>query len=165
MVTRMNNAARCPIGGEQIDDNAARINAALTLFVLALGVLTPSSWLIAYLVVDYAIKVFFGFRYSPNCRMAQVIAEDLHFPKQMVDSAPKRFAAVVALLMSALALALAYLAPQAKWAFFVVTGLFMVFTALETFAGFCVGCYLYRFLPDPVARALHRRLGREALNV
>ena len=96
----MATTARCPIGGEKIDESAARVNGAITLAVLALAMLTPARWLIAYLIVDFTLKVFAGFAYSPNCWAARHVANAMKLTPYMIDEAPKRFAASIALFMS-----------------------------------------------------------------
>lgn len=158
-------AQRCPIGGEMIDEKAARINATITVIVLVAALATPYHWLIGYLVVDFSLKVFAGFAYSPNCLVSRFIANSLHLEKQMVDSAPKRFAAMIGLFMSALSLIAAYALPAAPWAFYAVAGVFLLFACMEAFLGFCMGCYIFGFLPQRAAELLVRRARKEAINV
>ena len=147
------SAPRCPIGGEMIDQSAARLNGLITVTVLVAAVVTPYHWLLAYLVFDFGIKVFVSFRYSPSCRMASALADALHQEKRPTDSAPKRLAAIIALVMSLLALAVA---PYAV-AYYAIVLTFLFFASLEAFAGFCVGCYLYTLLPQTAAVLLVRR--------
>ncbi len=53
-------APRCPAGGKRIDENSARFNAAITCAVLVAALLTPFRWILAYLVIDFGIKVLAG---------------------------------------------------------------------------------------------------------
>lgn len=149
---------RCPISTERIDENVARVNGGIATTVLAVALLTPYRWVLAYLVLDYALKVVAGFAYSPSCRLANLIARGLRLPERMVDSAPKRFAAVIGLAMSALGLVAAYGFPAASAFFYGVVGTFLVFAALESLAGFCTGCWLYGLLPERVSAAFVRRM-------
>lgn len=148
-------ADRCPIGREQVDEKAARINGGFTLVVLVAAVMLQMPWLLGYLVIDFALKVFAGFNYSPNCRAARWVADELALAPQMTDSAPKRFAAAVGLLMSVAALAAFYLAGS-WWTFVGIVAALFVFAALESLAGFCMGCYIYGLLPASVARTFAR---------
>lgn len=154
------HGARCPIGGELIDENAARINGAIVLIVLVASVLTPAKWLLAYLAADCAIKVFAGFAHSPNCHIARFVANALDLPRSMSDSAPKRFAAAVGMLMSIAGLLTAYLGSLP--AFLGVVGVFGICAGLESLAGFCVGCFLFGLLPESSARVFVCRSSKEA---
>lgn len=141
-----------------IDESAARFNGAITVLVLAVAVATPYHWVLGYLVLDFAIKVFAGFAYSPSCKLAAALANAMHLQRKMVDSAPKRLAAIIALFMSLTGLALAAFAPTASLAFLAITGIFLVFASLEAFAGFCMGCWIYALLPSKAAILLSRRV-------
>jgi len=148
------SAPRCPIGGEMIDQNAARLNGVITVVVLVAAIATPYHWLLGYLVLDFGIKVIVSFRYSPSCRAASFAADRLHLESQLTDSAPKRLAAIIALFMACAGLAVS----QFPVVYYAVVGTFLVFASLETFAGFCMGCYLFTLLPQPVAVRLVRRV-------
>jgi len=87
---------RCPVGSERVDEHAARINGAITVVLLGLSSLPQLRLLQAYLLADFALKVFAGFAYSPNCSLARVIASALRLPNTPIPAAPKRFAAAVA---------------------------------------------------------------------
>ena len=137
-----------------IDQSAARLNGVITVAVLVAAIATPYHWLLAYLVLDFAIKVFVSFRYSPSCRVASFVADLLHLKRRPTDSAPKRLAAIIALFMACAGLAVS----QFPVAYYAVVGTFLVFASLEAFAGFCMGCYLFTLLPQPVAVRLVRRV-------
>lgn len=150
------DAPRCPISTEKVDENAARINGALVVAVLIVSLLTPYRWLLAFLVVDFALKVFAGFASSPVCKAARLVAEGAGLPRRMTDSAPKRFAAVMGLLMGTAGLVVAYLVPVSPVAFYAIVGTLLACAALEAFAGFCLGCWIYGLLPEGAARLFVR---------
>ncbi len=151
--------ARCPISGDTIDENAARINGAIVCALLLIGVLTPAKWLFAYLALDYGLKVLAGFAYSPNCLMARFIADAMRLSSRMVDAAPKRFAATIGMLMCIAASIAGY--TTSYTVFYVIVGVFGTCVVLETLAGFCVGCYLFRLLPECAVRVFVRRTATE----
>lgn len=142
------------MGGERIDEHAARINGFVVVGLLIIALAVPAPWVLAVAFADFVIKVFVGFAYSPVCRFAGFAATRLGIEPKMMDSAPKRFAAVVALLMCTLGLVAGYFAPISV--FYAVVGLFLVFACLEAFAGFCMGCFLFGLLPERLARAFVR---------
>lgn len=160
MIRMSREGARCPISGELIDENAARVNGAIVLTLLLVSALTPAKWLLAYLAADFGIKVFAGFAYSPNCHVARIIANALDLPRIMSDSAPKRFAATVGFLMSTAALVAFYFGGPVL--FMGIVAVFGVCAGLESLAGFCVGCFLFGLLPDGSARIFVRRIPKEA---
>lgn len=147
---------RCPIGTERIDENAARLNGGLVAAMLVISVLTPYRWVLALLVVDFALKVFAGFATSPVCKVTRVLADAMRLPRHMTDSAPKRFAAVIGLVMCAIALFLAYALPGAPIAYRAVAGTVLIFATLEAAAGVCVGCWIYSWLPESASRVFVR---------
>ena len=152
---------RCPRSGEMVDESAARVNGGLALLLLAVALFTPFRWVLAYLFADYAMKLAAGFASSPNCILARMIADVLKLERVPMDSAPKRFAATIGLMMSGLGLFTGYLAPDAVY--YGVVGFFALCAGLEAIAGVCVGCVIYGLLPAGVADRFVRR-PREASN-
>lgn len=147
--------ARCPLGGEQVDESAARVNGSIVLLILAAALITGSAWPLAYLAVDFAIKVFAGFALSPNCLIARFVADRLGLPQRPVSSAPKRFAALLGLVMSVAGLIAAFVVGS-QTAFLILTGVFALLAVLESFAGVCVGCLIYSALPERLAEPFVR---------
>lgn len=148
------------MSGESIDESAARLNGAITLTLLAVSVVTPAKWVLAYLAMDFGVKVFAGFAYSPNCHAAKWLANALRLPRRMTDASPKRFAATVGMVMSLAGFIAGYAAPQSV--FLAVVLFFGLCATLESFAGFCLGCFIFGFLPEGVARVFVRRVAKGA---
>jgi hypothetical protein len=148
--------ARCPIGRERIDESAARVNATIVVVVIVGAIVTQTPWILGYLVLDYLIKFVFGFAYSPNCLIARAVVDMLDLECRPVDSAPKRFAALLAGFMSILALVMAYTLHSMVW-FEVVAAAFVFVASLDAFADFCLGCYLFGLLPERVSAVMVRR--------
>ena len=149
------SADRCPVGSERVDENAARVNGAITVAILALSLWPPVRWLQFYLLVDFGIKVFAGFAYSPSCFVARRVADALELPNEPIPAAPKRFAGAVALFFVTGSLVSWYAAGSVA-AFLAFTAVFLVCAFLETFAGFCLGCYVYGLLPAKIGKAFVR---------
>lgn len=147
---------RCPWSGEVVDEHVARVNGALAFAVVVAALLGGWWWLLPYLVVDFGIKLAFGFKASPNCVVARRLASVLRLRPVPVDSAPKRFAATIGLVMSAVGAVAGFAGAGTLYA--VVLAVFAVCAGLEAFAGFCVGCILYGRLPSGIAEAFVRRV-------
>jgi hypothetical protein len=146
---------RCPVGDERVDENAARINGAITVVLLGLSFVPQLRLLQVYLLVDFAIKVFAGFAYSPNCFLARSLASAFSLPNTPIPAAPKRFAGAVALAFLSGSLISWYaFGSAAGFAFF--TGVFLGCALLEATVGFCMGCYVYGLLPALVSKAFVR---------
>ena len=151
----MSANTRCPVGSERIDEYAARVNGAMTVVMLGATFWEPMRWLLLYLLLDYAIKLLAGFAYSPGCFVARHIADALGMPRESVPAAPKRFAGGFALIFLGGGL-IAWYAAASFIAFAAFTSVFLVCTALDSFAGFCVGCYIYSLLPARIGNAFVR---------
>ena len=146
----MTRTHACPIGGERIDATAARLGGALVASILVVALVADAPWLVALLAVDLVIKIALGFKCSPVCRLAGWIARSLRLEPHPVDSAAKRFATLIALVMALLALVFAYALMSDLW-FQSVLGVWLVCALLESVVDFCLGCYLYGFLPGQLA--------------
>jgi uncharacterized membrane protein YccF (DUF307 family) len=133
----------CPVDFIKINENKARLTAFFVL-VLTLVYLRTGVWLImAFLVVDFSLRTFNLGKYSLIGFVSDAVIKQLNIKNKPVDRAPKRFAAGVGLVFTAAILAVFLLAvPLAPMILAVVMALFAL---LESFFGFCAGCYVYDF--------------------
>jgi len=133
----------CPVDFIKINENKARLTAFFVL-VLTLVYLRTGFWLImAFLMVDFAIRAFNLGKYSLIGFVSDAVIKQLNIKNKPVDRAPKRFAAGVGLVFTAAILAVFLLAvPLAPMILAVIMALFAL---LESFFGFCAGCYVYDF--------------------
>lgn len=131
----------CPVDFVTINENKARITA---FFVLSLAIvyLFTGIWLImAFLLLDFLFRAFNLGKFSLLAFLSDAVIKQLKIKNKPVDRAPKRFAAMVGLVFTAAILVLAYF----HFTVFSesLTVILCVFAALESFAGFCAGCYVY----------------------
>ncbi|MDB5158549.1 MAG: hypothetical protein JWR50_3256 [Mucilaginibacter sp.] len=135
----------CPVDFIAINENRARLVA---FFVGVLGAVCfiTTNWLIsAFLLADFTLRSFNLNNYSP---LGLIISGELlklfKIKNKPVDRAPKRFAAFMGLVFVAIITLslLTGLITLAKAALVIL----MIFAALESFAGFCAGCYVYSYL-------------------
>ncbi|WP_201352733.1 DUF4395 domain-containing protein [Hydrogenimonas urashimensis] len=131
--------ASCPISNERVNERVARIVGGL-VFVAALSFMFHPSlpWLVL-LVVDFSARSFYR-PYSLFAQMALPVAKRLGAP-QIVDAAPKIFAARIGLAMAATAMAL-YLAGYLSAAA-AIMAIMLICAFFEAAFGYCVGCKFY----------------------
>jgi len=140
----MNNNISCPVDHVTVNENKVRTTA---FFVLLIGIvfLTTNCWLFAaFLTFDFALRAFNFNNYSPLGIISGVVVKQLKLKNKPTDRGPKRFAAMIGFVFSAFIFAASLLhigiASQAA------SAVLIIFASLESFAGFCAGCYLYSFM-------------------
>nr|MCW2727697.1 hypothetical protein [Aeromicrobium sp.] len=138
----------------QVDPRGLRVVAGITAAVLAAVLAIPSEpvriALLAVQVAVFAIAAFVGLTASPYAKFhAAVVRPRLGPPAELEDSRPPRFAQLVGLTFTAVALVA--LLTGATTAALVATGLALVAALLNAAVGLCLGCELYlvlrRFTP------------------
>jgi len=140
----MKSNLQCPVEFVPINENKARVVAFFVL-VLAIVFLFTNIWLIpAFLVVDFSFRVSTLGKFSLLALLADALVKQFRIANKPTDRAPKRFAAGVGLIFSAAILVSLFL----HWDIVtVVLAVILAFFAfLESFLGFCAGCYVYTFL-------------------
>ena len=132
-----------------VDDVTVRLIAAV---VLALGVTALAAqqwWLYAVLAVDFGLRAGLGPKASPLARLVgRFVRPHVAVSPQPTPGAPKRFAASIGAVLTTVATLL--------WLLSVATGstglvvavaaigvVMVIFPALESIAGICVGCQLF----------------------
>ena len=128
------------------NDIAARVVAGMVVLLSAVIIVLDIDWLLALLTYGFLARVLAGPNLSPMGLLAtRVIVPTLGNPYKPVAGPPKQFAQAVGLLFSTSALILTYgfgLGIAAK----VVLGVLLLFASLESFAGFCAGCFVFGYL-------------------
>lgn len=131
----------CPVDFVTINENKVRVIAFFVL-TLAIVYLFTNTWLImAFLVLDFTLRVFNLGRFSLLAFLSDAVIKQVKIKAKPVDRAPKRFAAMVGLIFTTGILVSYFL-----HFLMLANGLTVVmccFAALESFVGFCAGCYVY----------------------
>lgn len=131
----------CPIDGIKIDDNQTRLTA-LGVFLLSLTILFTNSWLLALiLAVDFILRFNNLGKFSILAISAKFVIKQLHIQEKLIDRSPKRFAALVGVLFS-VAIFISLLISNSLISSILVIVL-LIFASLESFIGFCAGCFVY----------------------
>lgn len=129
-----------------VDDVTVRLIAAVVL-VLAIAALALHQWWIyAVLAVDFTLRVAFGAKASPVAQGVQrLVRPRVAAAKRPTAGPPKRFAAGIGAALTAAAAVLWALGTAAPVV--VTIGVVMiVFPALESILGICVGCKVFSVL-------------------
>jgi hypothetical protein len=132
-----------------VDDVTVRLIAAVALLVSSVTLATQQWWLLALLAVDFTLRATLGPRWSPVARLVQAwVRPRLSAAPRPTAGPPKRFAAAIgAVLTVAATLALVvHVTTGAEAALIAVVGItvvMVVFPALESILGLCVGCVLF----------------------
>jgi len=139
-----NNEIQCPVDFVSMNENKARLTA---LFVLILGtvfLITGLWFIMAFLVIDFLLRANNLGKYSLLAILSDVFIKQLNIKNKPTDRAPKRFAAGVGLVFTIGILILTLL--HLDTATLLVTIVLLLFAFLESFVGFCAGCYVYSML-------------------
>jgi hypothetical protein len=128
-----------------LDDVTVRLVAGEVLVVAVVAAVTRQPWLFGLLAVDFILRAGFGPKVSPLAQLAaRLIRPRLSAAPRPTAGPPKRFAATVGAVFS-VAIPVVYYA----WSHPVAWGLIavmLVFPALESILGICVGCIVFGWL-------------------
>lgn len=132
---------QCPIDHIKVNENKVRA-IALVVFVLGLVYLSTGYWpIIAYLFYDFLVRVVNRPNLSLASQLADVSIKIFRIPTKPTDRGPKRFAAGMGLAFNFVILLFALFGMQIVASWLAVA--LCAFAFLESFGGFCVGCYVY----------------------
>jgi hypothetical protein len=140
----MKTELSCPVDFVVINENKARLTAFFVL-ILTVVFLFTDLWVIpAFLVIDFFIRLKNWGKYSLLGILSDAVIKQIKIKNKPTDRAPKRFAAGVGLVfvIAILTLTLLHLFLASSVLAYVI----VLFAFLESFIGFCAGCYVYTIL-------------------
>lgn len=128
-----------------LDDVTVRLVAGEVLLVAVAAALSRQPWLFAPLAVDFVLRAGLGPKASPLAQLAaRAVRPRLSTPPRPTAGPPKRFAATVGAVFSTAIPVTYYLgAHTVAW---LLISVMLVFPALESLLGICVGCIAFRAL-------------------
>ncbi|NPA37429.1 MAG: DUF4395 domain-containing protein [Chlorobi bacterium] len=134
----------CPIVNERVDENLIRLNSGIIFTTLLLFILTPAKWLIIFVALDFAVRLFLGVEKSPVCIALRYVLNAFSIEPCMINAGPKRFAAKLGFGFSLLitVLFIFNISPAAE----IAGAVLALLTGIEAFFGYCVGCKIYGIL-------------------
>jgi hypothetical protein len=125
-----------------IDPRGPRFGAAITTIVLAIVLITGSTWLLAAQAAVFAVGTVFGLRYHPYGLIYQrLIKPRLGKPSELEPEAPPRFAQGVGLVFALIGVG-GYAAGITVLGI-VATAAALAAAFLNAAFGFCLGCEMY----------------------
>ena len=128
-----------------VNEVAARIVAAMVVTLSLITILTGQSWLMFLLAYGFLARVATGPTLSPMGLLATRVIAPRIAQQKLVPGPPKRFAQTVGLAFSMTALVL-HFAAGLSVAAGAVLAVLTVFAALESFLGFCAGCFVFNYM-------------------
>lgn len=153
----------CPISGEYKDNNVIRIVASFVMVISSLIIYTIykgygnlSVWITLILLTDFIIRAFLNSKYSLLAFLSTQLHQSFKLKMKRVDAAPKMFAARVGVLFTVTTF-ITLLLNFSLLALIVITILWLC-AFLEAVFDFCVGCFVYQFIPLPLAQVLASKI-------
>jgi Domain of unknown function (DUF4395) len=139
----MDSHLQCPVDFIPINETQVRLTALQVFLLSLIFIWIPSPLLTVLLAIDFGLRAFRRGKVSPLHIVSGQLIKQFSLPYKPIDQAPKRFAALVGLVFS---LALLLLSLSGNLIIAQITaGVLSIFAALESFFGFCAGCYVYDF--------------------
>ena len=140
----MKDEIYCPVDLVVINENKARFTAFFVLVLTVVFLITNLWFIVVYLAIDFFLRMKNQGKYSLLGILSDALIKQLQIKNKPTDRGPKRFAAGVGLFFSTLILVLVtlHLPLYENIAAFILA----FFAFLESFTGFCAGCYVYTFL-------------------
>ena len=126
-----------------VDDVTVRLIAGVVLLLGVVALAAHQWWLYAVLAVDFILRAALGPQASPIARLVQtVIRPRVRAAKRPTAGPPKRFAASIGAVLTTAASVL-WLTGVGAPVVVAIGVVMVVFPALESLLGFCVGCVLF----------------------
>jgi hypothetical protein len=140
----MNTTVDCPVDFIPVNENKVRLTALWVWALVTLSLFAQPLLITAFLAIDFFLRAFNWGKYSPLNKLSEATVKQFHISNKPIDQAPKRFAAKIGFILS-LAIITFLLIGTVKGAVLLAI-VFAIFAFLESFLGFCAGCYVYSFL-------------------
>ncbi|MBN2348701.1 MAG: DUF4395 domain-containing protein [Bacteroidales bacterium] len=134
----------CPVNEKRINEKIARVNALFTVLIMAFFLITSNTWIVYFLIADFALRAFFDGEFSPLRLFSSAVINLTNTKPRMINAAPKVFAARIGLLLSSLVI-LFYLTSFITLAY-LFGAVLIFFSFLEGAFGFCVACKIYPYI-------------------
>ncbi len=130
---------------EIVNENVARIVAFFVLVLSLSAIYTNSLILAGILLYGFTARVLYGPKFEPFARFTiHVVIPLLKIGSNPTPGIPKRFAQMIGFLFSLTAFILLYLGYNFE--FTITLSILSFFASLESFLGFCAGCYVFGYL-------------------
>ena len=142
-----NQTIICPVSEDRVDKNVTRIIALQVLLIAITGSVLNNYGIFLVLAFDFTTRAFFKGKGSLLKWIAQQIVKLLKIAPKPINAAPRKFAAALGLVFSVLIALLIF--NGSITSAYILNGMLAICAFMESFLGFCVGCYLYTFFIIP----------------
>ena len=142
-----NQTIICPVSEDRVDNNVTRIIALQVLLIAITGSVLNNYWIFLFLAFDFTTRAFFKGKGSLLKWITQQIVKLLKIAPKPINAAPRKFAAALGLVFSVLIALLIF--NGSITSAYILNGMLAICAFMESFLGFCVGCYLYTFFIIP----------------
>ena len=130
---------------EIVNENAARIVAFFVVLLSVTAIYTESFFITIILLYGFTARVLYGPKFEPFARLAlHIIIPLLKIKNIPTPGPPKRFAQCIGFIFSLTAIILLY--AEYRTAYIITLSILSFFAFLESFLGFCAGCYIFGYL-------------------
>jgi hypothetical protein len=136
----MNNKS-CPISLVSVDSNIARINAFYVGLIFSIFLVTQSSALVFFLILDFVTRIFLNKEYSLLFILSKNTKNILKLETIKVDAAPKKLASLFGLVFL-VTIAILYVL-NLTLLFYIFSGILLACIFLEVAFSYCLGCEIY----------------------
>ena len=134
----------CPVNDRQVNEIVIRLVAMQVIFVAATALYFQNSYIAVLLFADFGLRAFGFSAVSPLKYLAQKTVTHFQLGYKATNEAPKKFAATVGFLVVGLFSLLLFL--ELSLFTSIIGGFLLLFAALESGFGICVGCMIYQQL-------------------
>lgn len=131
----------CPISLISVDSNVARINAFYVGTLFSIYMMSNSTALILFLILDFITRIFSLKEYSLLFMLSKRTKKALKLESIKVDAAPKKLAAIFGLVFLVTIFLLSILGLVIP--FYIFSGILLVCIFLEVAFSYCLGCEIY----------------------
>jgi hypothetical protein len=129
-----------------LDDVTVRLIAAVVLVLALVALDLHQPWIYAVLAVDFILRTTLGPKASPIARgVQQFIRPRVSTPRKPTAGPPKRFAAGIGAALTSTA-AILWALGIALPVVVTIGVVMIIFPALESIVGLCVGCRIFGVL-------------------
>ena len=140
----------CPVSPERVDENRVRVTALGVIVTMGGYFITGNVLIPALLVMDFFIRAFTRFKYSPLGWLAHLTVKVLGIQVILIDKAPKMFAARIGFILTMITSLAALL--DLSCLSYILGSVLVLFAFLECGLNFCMGCWIYSYVVYPLVR-------------
>lgn len=144
------NQLICPVSPERVDENRVRVTALGVIVTMGGYFITGNVLIPALLVMDFFIRAFTRFKYSPLGWLAHLTVKVLGIQVILIDKAPKMFAARIGFILTMITSLAALL--DLSCLSYILGSVLVLFAFLECGLNFCMGCWIYSYVVYPLVR-------------